>query len=269
LLQSHPPNLFGLNDSSSYLVFASCLDYHDVQPYIDGELVEGNTTVDTSCVEFRDALGRIKCILPLGIAYEEDGDGVEYPVVHRIIHSQGDWYVLSGVKYTDLMDMSFPVVVDPSMNLYSGSDDGYLWKATSSYYSSYISSTGSVSSSGSYMRIGQKYKTWDIYPPYQIYRAGLFFNTSMLPDNIIVTNATLSLYNYHDSSSTDFDITVQNGQPTYPHQPLESGDYQYSHYSGNGGILNTSSFTGGYNNITLTNLSWLNQSGWTKLCFDF
>jgi hypothetical protein len=74
------------------------------------------------------------------------------------------------------------------------------------------------------------------------------------------------LYKKVDYSTTDFTITVQNGQPTYPHNPLESSDYAKSHYSGNGGGLNTSGFVNGWNNITLTNLSWINKTGTTKLC---
>ena len=63
-----------------------------------------------------------------------------------------------------------------------------------------------------------------------------------------------------------FDITIQNGQPTYPHNPMQTGDYAKSHYSGNGGTLNTASFTSGYNAIRLDNLNWINKTGITKLC---
>jgi hypothetical protein len=74
------------------------------------------------------------------------------------------------------------------------------------------------------------------------------------------------LYKYADYSDTDFTITVQNGQPTYPHDPLEESDYNKEQYSGNGGEFNTVNFVNGINNITLTELSWINVSGVTKLC---
>lgn len=86
------------------------------------------------------------------------------------------------------------------------------------------------------------------------------------PKNAYITNATVSLYKKTDSSSTDFNIVLQNGMPTYPHVPLQTGDYNKNHYSGNGGSLNTVNFVNGRNNITLTNLSWINASGLTKLC---
>jgi hypothetical protein len=64
----------------------------------------------------------------------------------------------------------------------------------------------------------------------------------------------------------DFLLTIQNGQPVYPHNPLQTGDYAKSHYSGNGGYLNTVNFVNGRNNITLTSLNWINRNGITKLC---
>ena len=42
--------------------------------------------------------------------------------------------------------------------------------------------------------------------------------------------------------------------------------YDNSHYPGNGGGLNTSGFGTGYNTIILTNYSWLQKRGETKLC---
>jgi hypothetical protein len=94
----------------------------------------------------------------------------------------------------------------------------------------------------------------------------VLLNTSVLPSNAYLDNATLSLYKQDDCSTTDFDITIQNGQPTYPHDSLQSSDYNKNDYSGNGGTLNTSGFTTGYNAITLNNLSWINMTGTTKLC---
>jgi hypothetical protein len=122
-----------------------------------------------------------------------------------------------------------------------------------------------VSASSSYLYIGQR-KTADAQPVYYIYRGFVFFNTSSLPSNAYIDNATVSLYKNSDYSNTDFDITIQNGQPTYPHDPLISGDYDKTHYSGNGGSLNTTGFSSGYNDINMTNYSWLTKEGMTKLC---
>jgi len=79
----------------------------------------------------------------------------------------------------------------------------------------------------------------------------------------------LSIYIINDKSDTDFNVTVQSGQPTYPHIPLEPSDYYYGYYTGNGGSRNTSEISGtGYWNITLNSegRSWIRTNGITKLC---
>jgi len=109
---------------------------------------------------------------------------------------------------------------------------------------------------------------------YTVYRGFVFFNTSALPLNAYLDSAILSLYKKDDYSATDFNITIQTGEPTgqqsgqpsYPHNPLQAGDYNQSHYLGNDGSLNTTNFVNGHNNITLTNLTWVNKTGTTKLC---
>ena len=63
-------------------------------------------------------------------------------------------------------------------------------------------------------------------------------------------------------------LIVQNGQPTYPHDPFVVADYDMDHYSGNGGEIAGSEITEyEWNNITLNDdgLSWINAGGTTKL----
>ncbi len=99
-----------------------------------------------------------------------------------------------------------------------------------------------------------------------MYRGFLLFNTSVLPTNAYLDSTILSLSTANDYSTTDFLLTIQNGQPTYPNNPLQTSDYNKDHYSGNGGSINTANFKPRQNNITLTNLSWINTTGITKLC---
>jgi len=70
----------------------------------------------------------------------------------------------------------------------------------------------------------------------------------------------LSLYGESDYSTLDFDLVIQDGQPTYPHDPLEMGDYNMANYSGDGGSINTSTWvTDDYNTITITELDWIQK----------
>jgi hypothetical protein len=263
LLQSHPPSDYGLGDSS-YLVFITELDYQNLVLYNTSGILNGNVTVSDGWIAFKDdALGYFKCALPIGEAYEFFNESVRQKLVYRVLQYNNNFYLLSGLKITDLFDMSFPVVIDPTLAVYSSSSDGYLdMSSNNDYNTAWSSSTGTVHDSLDFLRMGQyKFKTY-----YYIYRGFLFFNTSSIPANANITNATLSLYKYTDYSSTDFDIVVQNGQPTYPHDPLQSGDFNKNYYSGNGGSLNTLNFVNGRNNISLTNYNWINKEGMTKLC---
>ena len=264
MLQNHPPSQYGLNDASSYLVLITKLDYQNLNLYNGSGVLDGNVTISDIGVEFRDLLGQFKCALPLGEAYELNNETARQKLTYRIIHVNGNTYLLSGLKVADLNEMSFPVVIDPTLTVYSLSSDGYIYNSGSSYNTVQSASTGTVDSSSSYLTIGQKKVA--LGPTYYVYRGFVFFNTSTLPSNVYLDDATLSLYKKDDYSTTDFDITIQNGQPTYPRNPMQSADYNKNYYSGNGGTLSTSGFTSGYNEIRMNNLSWINKTGITKLC---
>jgi hypothetical protein len=264
VLQNHPPSQYGLNDTSSYLVFITKLDYQNLNLYNGSGLLNGNVTISDAGVDFKDVLGQFKCALPLGEAYELNNESMREKLTYRIVHLNGNTYLLSGLKVTDLSAMTFPVVIDPTLTVYSTSSDGNIYNSGSNYNTVRSASSGTVNSTRSYISIGQ-WKT-GLPATYYIYRGFVFFNTSALPSNAYLDNATLSLYKKDDYSTTDFDITIQNGQPTYPHNPMQSSDYNRNYYSGNGGTLNTSGFTSGYNAIKLNDLRWINKTGTTKLC---
>ncbi|UCF13479.1 MAG: M28 family peptidase [Thermoplasmatales archaeon] len=265
MLQNHPPSEYGLSNSDSYLVFITKLEYQNLNMNNRSTMLTGNFTVSEGGIEFKDALGKFKCALPLGEAFELNNESARQRLIYRVIQYNGNYYLLSGLKASDLNNMTFPVVVDPTLTVYSSTSDGYISGSNTVYATAHDAMSGSVLDSATTFVIGQAYGTGEP-PSYTIWRGFAFFNTSSLTSNTAITNATLSLYKYSDFSATDFDIVVQNGQPTYPHDPLQSGDYYCISYSGNGGSLNTSGFSNGYNDISLTNYSWINKSGTTKLC---
>lgn len=115
--------------------------------------------------------------------------------------------------------------------------------------------------SGDYVNIGQT-------DAYAIYRSFFHFPTGDLPDDAIVTSSSLRVYCSSDYSDTDFFLTIQNGQPTYPSDPVVVADYDESFYSGNGGSLTTVGLVeSGWNTITMnaTGMGWINVTGDTKL----
>ena len=145
------------------------------------------------------------------------------------------------------------------------SSDGQIRWFDANYTIARTKSTGGILDEDTQFTVGQ---TWGA-SKYWVYRGFLFFDTTHIPDSANVTSATLSVYISFDGSDTEFNVTVQNGQPTYPHNPLEMGDYYYVHYSGDGGSRNTTEISGlGYWNLTLNEdgRDWINAEGTTKLC---
>lgn len=107
-----------------------------------------------------------------------------------------------------------------------------------------------------------------------IYRSFVFFDTSSLPDDLNIVSAEMLLYTVYDCSvDAEFDIVIQNGQPTRPHEGqicniYHWDDYYYGHYSGNGGSISSTHLTeGAYSSIHLNSvgISWINKTGITKL----
>ncbi len=114
------------------------------------------------------------------------------------------------------------------------------------------------------IKIGQRW----VNPNYYIFRGFVVFDTSAIPDGATITGAVLHLKGSGDNSDTDFNITIRNGQPAYPTDPLAATDFNFTYYSGTGGTLSTAGFNAaGDNSINLdaTGLTWINKTGSTKL----
>ena len=102
---------------------------------------------------------------------------------------------------------------------------------------------------------------------FTIYRGYVWFDTSAIPDDALIYSAVLHLRGSADSSVVDFDITIQNGQPTYPTEPLAVGDFDRTFYSGGGGSLTTVGYNAAGDNaidLNSTGLSWIDVAGVTK-----
>ncbi len=160
-------------------------------------------------------------------------------------------------------------VLDPTETFYSTANDGYLWDYSASYSSAHDSSSAyDITSTTTTFTVGQKFTG-----TYFVYRGFVFFDTSSLPDNAVITSATLSLRGEANFSDDDFDVVVQIGENydaenIYPHDPLQLGDYNYTHYSDNLGSFNTADFVNAYHHIALSDNAdnWIDKQGITKFC---
>ena len=123
------------------------------------------------------------------------------------------------------------------------------------------------------LRVGQDYRKTHILPDkytWRLNRQPLIFDTTSLPPNCTVVEATLTLWTGVKGNSIDFDIIIQNGQPTFPHDPVIASDYNKDLYSGNGGSVNTSSIAYGAAGsldipLNITGRGWIRKGLYTKL----
>lgn len=152
---------------------------------------------------------------------------------------------------------------------YGSTKDGWCTgKDASNYNIAWSkSSADHVSSSDTSQNLGQYYNLYYLYD-YWVHRIYYFFDTSGVPQGAVITNVTLSFRIAAAAPSEDVVVVVQNGQPTYPHDPVGLGDYDKDHYSGMGGNVTVSNGDTGYKNITFSSagLNWINDEGYTKLC---
>jgi hypothetical protein len=179
-----------------------------------------------------------------------------------------------GVKFialSDLANAKYPITIDPSSTYTTSSADGRIsWSVpfATGYNALWVATTGTVTDTDTLLVIGQHYNVGTA--AYEMYRSSVYFDTSDIPDDATISSATLKLYGDTDGTATnDFLITAQTGtNSTYPHNPLLTGDYDKSNYSGNGSATTTVGLSvAGYNSITLsaTGLTWINKTGITKL----
>lgn len=159
-------------------------------------------------------------------------------------------------------DAVYPVTIDDSF--LSSTSDGQIKKADASYLVARNSSSGTIEDTTERFRVGDYYSG----SAYTIYRAYLFFNTSSIPADAVIKSAALSLYGKSKLiGDSDFDIVVQHGDDTHPHDPLTIYDYNKAYYEGNDGSINTSDFiTDGYNDIVLNSdgRSWIKKGAGAK-----
>jgi len=160
---------------------------------------------------------------------------------------------------------------DAIVTIYGETYDGSIDSADVVYATARNTTTSvdSYSDYGTVFSVGQLFSG----AVYQIDRGYVYFDTSSIPDGATIDNATLSLCAAASGGyppAKDWNLTIQNGQPTYPHIPLDYAqeDYYYAHYSGNGGNISTSEMSADtYFNISLTatGLTWIDDDGTTKL----
>ncbi len=197
-----------------------------------------------------------------------ESDGFRDSLIPYAFDANGSSISISTDKvilYEALKDVAYPITIDPTTQFVGSSSDGEINQGCKSTYNeAWTAVSGTADTASLTYSIGQNYMAC-----YYMYRSYVYFNTTALPTYLDISSANVSLKGSYDGSTTDFYVTLQSGMPTYPQDPLQSGDYDKSFYSGNGGEWSTASWSiSAYSNISMnaTGISWINTNGWTKLC---
>jgi hypothetical protein len=235
--------------ATDYNIVSTDLDFQVIwnvwQVYIDPNVTEENYTIQTELI------------------LKSDLANIKEPIYFTLLDDEGIRLVAPYILFEipEVPIPPVPVIVNIPGDLADGYLDGegdiYLdiWSVE---IATYIDDYSDMLPIGQYM-----YEGW-----YGIARACLYFDTSIIPLAATITKITLRIYNIFDYSNTDFNLTIQNGMPDFPHKPLQDSDYNKNNYSGNGGSINTADCPEGeFIEIEFTVLAWewINRSGWTKL----
>jgi len=158
----------------------------------------------------------------------------------------------------------FPVIIDPTISMYSLTQDCYISTNNNVYLTAWNYSFGSISNNtisivGQRLTLGQ----------YYIYRDFMYFNTNnIIPNGATILSASIYIYVTFDRLGTRrLVIQYNNNNNASPHNPPIIYDYNRTNYSFDGGSkTGFSTFT--FNSIPLNNtgISWINRTGLTKFC---
>lgn len=149
-------------------------------------------------------------------------------------------------------------------NITTSTSDGHIYAMSSTYTTAHNSLSGTVVDSGATFSIGQR-GTATFPTNYYIYRGFVFFDTSAIPSDVTIDSAWLNLTGSNDFSTVDFNLVIQNGQPNRPNDPLQTSDYGYTLYSGDGGSVSSAYYPNFNIEMNADGRSWINKGGSTKL----
>lgn len=265
-LQTHPPSSYGLSNQESYVAVLTKLQYNNLDVYNGTSRKTSNFTVGNMGAIFKDASDNIKFTLPIGVVYTDGNDGVKTNTTKmmkfRFLTYNGNTYLISGIKSTELNNMTFPVVYDPTTGYGEyNSQNGELYSWGSLTWDIARNLTTSMGIDTTSIMTRAHKNGWT----YTIYRGYVFFDTSPLPDTAVISTAKLNFtVSYTIGGSQDV-IVVGNSTYTYPGNTFEEADFDRTQY--NVAVANFSATTGG-KNISFTNFQPITKVGITGLCLQ-
>ena len=165
--------------------------------------------------------------------------------------------------------VSYPLEIDPTLTAYGTTADCTLQaRHATTYNTAWTNTSGqNLGVSDNQMWVGQYLNGGEYY----VNRGYVFFDTSSLTSDAIITatNFVFQAWSLGFLGSSET-LEVTNGQPTYPHNPVEVGDINKANYSGAAGtaptVPNTANGEWYYYYFNSTGIGWISKTGTTKFC---
>ncbi|RLF31791.1 MAG: hypothetical protein DRM98_05010, partial [Thermoplasmata archaeon] len=188
-----------------------------------------------------------------------------YDIRYRVIKLNPTTYLLvkeigeQGQRWLRDRSRVFPVVVDPTLSVYSSSSDGYVENQDNNWANCHDATSGDTADDSSDYVTALLADNND--PTYIIKRLFFYFDTSSLPDTgITITGATFTFYIGDRWGGVNY--VIQKGTQG---SPLSTGDFDAFSGSYYGSIVAAGV---GYNEIDWdTGLGDISKTGTTKICF--
>lgn len=175
----------------------------------------------------------------------------------------GNWVQHGLVDHTSLFDKDSGV----------GGTCGHVTCPSDTSLAAAWQATSGITKGTTYQQLVCFYQMFWVRTPtvafWLIQRGFLVFDTSSLSGETVI-QAILRVRGvaYTENTNGNPSLVIQNGQPDYPTIPLQYTDYNKALYSDDGGSVSFENFNsdGNWTEITLTDPTWINTEGFTKLC---
>lgn len=207
-LANNPPSSYGLNNATTYIGGYIKCDWQNAYPAEDKDGNSANLSdyeaIDSSILWKHPIKDYIINALPLGYAEHEDLSPGEWEKIRYrfYLHENGNHYLLFGSKVTELNQYpAGTITIDPSSTFYPdpsvevSSVDGYCIETTDAPWATIRAAAGDSANDDSvtlfltYWRCDGVADQW-----MDIYRGGLVFDVSGLPDGCtVIAPTTLSI----------------------------------------------------------------------------
>jgi hypothetical protein len=274
-LLNNPPSDYGYDNDTAFFVFVTELDMGAVTAYDNGTVeIDGNYTMDDGRIVFKNISGDIKYTMPLDYVYEQNNRINRTKLRFKLVNVNDTDYLVVGVRYRRLINMTFPVVFDPTVGykdltgrngiLYYESGGLHIWDDCRA---------GTGGSGPTVVSTAVGGGGWDNGPtPYRCYRGYVFFDTGGLDDGIgdditeVKLNFTTAIC--YDNDYLDLHVLSDDGGWVFPGSSLDTTDYPPAYYTALLGTLEDVTSSTGYN-MTLdvaTPTIVVNLQGTTSYC---